>query len=366
MNRITMQRLPTSMLLAATLAVVLTACSTTTPAPVVDRTARPAPVAPPARPAPAPTPAATPTVTPGSQFYVVQKGDTLFGVARAHRVEPAVLAGWNGLAAGAGLREGQVLRVVPPLGSAPAVTAPGTTVSAAPATGAIQGQPLPPGASAPSATPSPAPSLTPVTVIEAPLKREPKAQRLPYSEAALASLQRGETTPGVPAATPQASAATPAATAPAPTATPTTTTTPPAAVGGVDLEVKPGNGVDRDGVTWSWPAAGRVVSKFNDKAAIKGIDIAVAAGTAIVAAATGKVIYVGKEVRGSGQMIVVSHGKGVVSVYFPVDRVQVKEEQRVLLGQKLADGVSGSDARLHFEVRRQGQPVDPVSLMPAR
>ena len=85
---------------------------------------------------------------------------------------------------------------------------------------------------------------------------------------------------------------------------------------------------------------------------------------AVVAAATGKVIYVGKEPRGYGQMIVVNHAKETVSVYFHTDKVLVKEQQRVLLGQKLAEVADGAGNKMHFEVRRQGKPLDPVALMP--
>ena len=99
-----------------------------------------------------------PGMTVGSQFYVVQKGDTLYGVARANNLDPNTLATWNSLPPGSGLRDGQVLRLTPPLGSAPAVTAPGTTVTAAPTAGAIQGQPLP---AAASTAPAPAAGAAP-------------------------------------------------------------------------------------------------------------------------------------------------------------------------------------------------------------
>jgi lipoprotein NlpD len=132
----------------------------------------------------------------------------------------------------------------------------------------------------------------------------------------------------------------------------------------VDVEIKPGSGVDRDGISWTWPTSGKVASKFNEKAPMKGIDIVTNAGAAVVAAAAGKVIYVGKEPRGYGQMIVVNHAKETVSVYFHTDKVQVKEQQRVLLGQKLAEVADGGGNKMHFEVRRQGRPLDPASLMP--
>ena len=378
-----MQRTPALTLLASAIAVLLAACTTSTPAPVVDRTARPVTSAPPPpRPVPAVAPAPaqpSPGATAGSQFYVVQKGDTLYGVARANNIDPNTLAAWNSLPQGGGLRDGQVLRLTPPLGSAPAVTAPGTTVTAAPAAGAIQGQPLPAGAAAPATAPPP---LT-VTPVEAPLKRDPKAQRVPYSDAALAAMQRGEgpapnptvTSSGAgapPVPPPPAVAPAPVATGgptPAPGVTPALPAAPATAAAAatptaVDLEVKPGSGVERDGITWSWPVSGRVTSKFSDKAPMKGIDILAGTSAPVLAAATGKVIYVGKEPRGYGQMIVVSHAKETVSVYFHADKVQVKEQQRVLLGQKLAEVAGGGDNKLHFEVRRQGRPLDPITLMP--
>jgi lipoprotein NlpD len=360
-----MQRPP---YLSATFAVsavalaMLAGCTTSVPAPVVDRNVRPAVGA---QPDPRAVPPATvapvnpaqPGNTVGSQFHVVQKGETLYGIARVNGVDVNSLSAWNNMAAGVALREGQVLRLSPPLGSAPAVTGAGTTITTIPPSGLIQGQPLPAGTPLP-ATGAATPSLSPiVTPVEAPLKRDPKAQRVPYSDAALAAMQRGETagSPGTGSPGADVRPTVPAATASAPTA---------AATSSVDVEIKPGNGVERDGIAWTWPTAGKVASKFNDKAPMKGIDIAANAGTAVVAAASGKVIYVGKEPRGYGQMIVVNHAKETVSVYFHTDKVQVKEQQRVLLGQKLAEVAEGADNKMHFEVRRQGRPLDPVALMP--
>ncbi len=365
--------------IAAT-AIALSACSTRTPAPIVDRSVRPATPQPEVRVDPpvsvTPINPSLPGNTAGSQFHVVQRGETLYGIARSNGVDINALGTWNNLVAGAPLREGQVLRLSPPLGSAPAPTSSGTTVTAIPSTGAIQGQPLPAGAALPPGVAGSAPSLSPlVTPVEAPLKREPKSQRLPYSEGALAALQRGDAAAGVapdvrPAAPVSVTPATPSAVAPsspspsspASSSAPVTPAAP--AVSAVDVEIKPGTGIERDGITWAWPTSGKVLTKFNDKAPMKGIDIAANAGTSVVAAATGKVIYVGKEPRGYGQMIVVNHAKETVSVYFHTDKVQVKEQQRVLLGQKLAEVADGAGNKMHFEVRRQGRPLDPVSLMP--
>ena len=356
--------------LSAIAVAVTAACTTSIPAPVVDRSTRP--VAPPAV-----TPVAPPVIvtpidpnlpgnTAGSQFHVVQRGETLYGIARSNNIDVSTLSAWNNIVAGQTLRDGQVLRLAPPLGSAPAVTSPGTTVTAIPATGAIQGQPLPAGAPLPPTNAMPpgtvaGPSLSPLaTPIDAPLKREPKSQRLPYSDAALASLQRGD----APAPGAEQRALVPPVAASAPAAAVSAAAAPAAAASAFEFEIKPGTGVERDGISWTWPTSGKIASKFSDKAPMKGIDIAANAGTAVVAAATGKVIYVGKEPRGYGQMIVVNHAKETVSVYFHTDKVLVKEQQRVLLGQKLAEVADGAGNKMHFEVRRQGKPLDPASLMP--
>lgn len=370
-----LRALPPGLLLAVVVAisttVALSGCTTSVPAPVVDRSVRP--VAPTVQPAPGVTPV-NPNIagnTAGSQFHVVQKGETLYGIARANNIDVNALSSWNNMVAGQGVREGQVLRLGPPTTGAPVAISPGTTITPIPATGAIQGQPLPAGTPLP-----PGSTVTPavgaigaisVLPVEAPLKREPKAQRVPYTDAGLLAMQQGDA---------PASNVSPGSAASAPGARPVTPTTPgapaaagtaapaPAAVSAVDVDVKPGNGVERDGIAWTWPTVGKVASKFNDKAPMKGIDIAANAGTAVVAAASGKVIYVGKEPRGYGQMIVVSHAKETVSVYFHTDKVQVKEQQRVLLGQKLAEIGDAAGNKMHFEVRRQGRPIDPSSLMP--
>lgn len=365
-------------------ATLLAACTTSVPAPVVDRTARPA-AGTPATPLPKPgltapalptSPPVQPGNTAGSQFHVVQPGETLYGIARNNALDPNALAAWNNLPATQPLRVGQVLRLQPPGAAAPAVGPAATTVAVVPQTGVIQGQPLPGGpmslppapvgASTSPAAATPLPGAVPVvTPVEAPLKREPKAQRIAYSDAALAAMQRGDAAPTTSAPTQPAAAVSspsPAATAAVPpSAAPVL---PPGTSAPVDADIKPGNGVERDGVLWTWPTTGKVASKFNDKATMKGVDIAANAGTAMVAAASGKVIYVGKEPRGYGQMIVISHAKETVTVYFNADKVQVKEQQRVLLGQKIAEVSDAAGNKMHFEVRRQGRPMDPLTMMP--
>ena len=359
---------------AATLAgllVLLSGCTTSIPAPVQDRAARPI-TAPELsslsrQPSVAPVNPALPGNTAGSQFHVVQRGETLYGIARSNNVDVNALAAWNNILIAQPLREGQVLRLQPTaLGAgssasaAPAPAVAGATLTPVPSSGPIQGQPLPAGA-APVVI-SAAPGVLPS---EAPLKREPRSLRVPYSDASLAAMKQGDGAPLPLPLSPPSGAASAPATNPAPAlgSLPSANAAAPAAPL-IDTEIKPGTGVERDGVAWTWPTSGKVVSKFNDKAPMKGIDIAANVGTAVVAAAAGKVIYVGKEPRGFGQMIVVSHAKETVSVYFHTDKLLVKEQQRVLIGQKLAEVGDSAGNKMHFEVRRQGRPLDPISLMP--
>lgn len=376
MRNFTPSRL-TSMTSICVIALV-SGCTTSMPAPVQDRTSRSAAgplsqqLLPPVPVVVSPASPALPGSTAGSQFYVVQRGETLYGIARANTTDINALAAWNNIIIGQPLREGQVLRLQPPSDTAvgmpatPSSGAPSATLTPIPTTGAIQGQPLPAGPTAviTSVTPIVTP-VAPVTSVETPLKREPRSQRVPYSDAALASIKQGEATaplvspPGPTASAPVAPAST---TSPSLSTPPGTASTAPAPL--IEAEVKPGAGVDRDGIAWTWPTSGKVTSKFNDKAPMKGIDIAANAGTPVVAAAAGKVIYVGKEPRGYGQMIVVSHAKETVSVYFHTDKLLVKEQQRVLVGQRLGEVGDSAGNKLHFEVRRQGRPLDPLLLMP--
>lgn len=364
------------LLLAALALAIVSGCTTSVPAPVQDRSARPTQpmqpqMLPPAPVAVVPINPALPGNTAGSKFHVVQRGETLYGIARVNKVDINELAAWNNIFTTQPLRDGQVLRLQPPTDPStstsgiPLPVAPSATLTPIPSAGVIQGQVLPP-AGVP--TPGSAPVFTTVGPTEAPvdalLKREPKSQRVQYSDASLAAMKQGD---GMPVSvTPSTGAVTALAggTTPSLGSIPAVAAAQGAPAAQVEIEIKPGAGVEHDGISWTWPTSGKVASKFNEKAPMKGIDIAANAGTPVVAAAAGKVIYVGKEPRGYGQMIVVSHAKETVSVYFHTDKLLVKEQQRVLIGQKLAEVGDSAGNKMHFEVRRQGRPLDPISLMP--
>lgn len=122
-----------------------------------------------------------------------------------------------------------------------------------------------------------------------------------------------------------------------------------------------------DGLGFIWPANGSLIAGF-DEAKNKGLDIAGKAGDPIVAAADGQVVYAGAGLRGYGNLIILKHNNTFLTAYAHNQALLVKEDQKVRKGQKIAEmGKSDADrVKLHFEVRRQGKPVDPAKLLPAR
>ena len=108
------------------------------------------------------------------------------------------------------------------------------------------------------------------------------------------------------------------------------------------------------------PAAGPTLSRFDGKNN-KGLDIAGSPGDPILAAADGRVVYVGGELRGYGNMVIVKHNDTFLSAYAHAQQILVKEKEVVRQGQKIAEmGSSGADrVKLHFELRKQGVAVDP-------
>ena len=120
---------------------------------------------------------------------------------------------------------------------------------------------------------------------------------------------------------------------------------------------------------WVWPTTGKVVAGFSTKKnGNKGIDIADSAGTDIVAAADGKVVYYGNALRGYGNLVIIKHNDDYLSAYAHNRKVFVKEKQFVKAGQKIAEmGSSDSpDTKLRFEVRYRGKSVNPIKYLPKR
>ena len=120
-------------------------------------------------------------------------------------------------------------------------------------------------------------------------------------------------------------------------------------------------------MAWVWPARGNVVGSF-DEAKNKGLDIAGKAGDAVLAAADGRVVYAGSGLRGYGNLVILKHNNTFLTAYAHNQSLLVKEDQMVKQGQKIAEmGSTDADrVKLHFEIRRNGKPVDPARFLPAR
>ena len=302
---------------AVTLGVLALAagCATRSPAPVVERAPAPPPKAEPPKPVP-PKPVAKPVPT-----HTIKRGETLVGIALQYGLDYRELAAWNGIANPNVISVDQVLVLAAPSGT-PA--APAATVAT------------------PLAGTTPVTEARPLGNTEK-LKVEPRGQRLPYSDKALAQLSAGDA-----AGEPPAAAAQPAAPA---VAAPSEPERPPA-------------GTQGDAVDWIWPVKGKVLSAFTE--ASKGIDIAGRKGAPVAAAAAGRVVYAGQGLRGYGKLVIIKHNDTWLSAYAHNDSIVVKEQQEVKRGQKIAEmGASDADqVKLHFEVRRQGKPVDPARVLP--
>lgn len=315
-----MRTLATTLLIAALLA----GCATETVAPVVERSTPP--------PAPADRVA---------QEYVVQPGDTLYGIAFRHKRDYREVAAINRIAPPYVVRPGQRLRLDAPA-AARVAPADGGAVAVAPVReeGAVRAEPLAP---PPVATPRPAPvEVTRTTTVTTTTTTTP-----PRGEP-VTRVTRTTTQETLPAPTP----------VPSPAATPA----PP-----VEIATAPVQRVA--GVGWRWPAAGRIVNGFDAAdSSRQGLDIAGSAGQPVLAAADGEVVYSGNGLIGYGELIIIKHDAEFLSAYGYNRKRLVAEGDRVRAGQAIAE-MGRSPAAVdvvHFEIRRGGKPVDPLRYLPRR
>jgi lipoprotein NlpD len=300
----------------AVLALLLAGCAARAPAPVDDR--RPAPAAQREPPAAQSVPAQAAPAT-RSGLYTVKRGDTLYSIALEHGVDFRELAQWNNLEDPSKIRLGQELRVTAPDGRA------AVQVGSVRPTGQPEARPLGSGA-------------TPPPAADSGMKTSPKALRLPYTEQNLAALSK-----------PDARAE--ASPEPKPELKPEA--------------AKPAPERAADAIDFVWPAKGRVVAGFSEPRN-KGVDIAGNMGDPVVAAAAGRVIYVGSGIPGLGKFIVVRHENGFNTVYAHNRENLVKMDQNIARGQKIAEiGNTDADApKLHFQIRKFGTPLDPMKYLP--
>ncbi|HZT62393.1 MAG TPA: peptidoglycan DD-metalloendopeptidase family protein [Burkholderiales bacterium] len=319
---------------------LLAACVSAYRAPVVERNVtRPVP----ARPA-------APEQKP--ETHTVKRGDTLFSIALDNGIDYRELAAWNNLSDPSVLKPGAVLRLRPPPvqqmqpeARAQAQPQPDAGVQVQPilTPGAVEVRSLGPDQRAATEPPRAA-AETPRAIVEPKvpaseaaarpelLKTGPRAMKLPYSDENLALLLRQSP--------PETKAE---AVVPLPGA------------------------AESDGVDWMWPAPGRVLAGFS-KGTNKGLDILGKIGDPVVASASGRVVYSGTGLRGYGKLVIIKHNDTFVSAYAHNSKVLVKEGQSVAKGQKIAE-IGNSDSpqvKLHFEIRRFSEPVDPLKFLPER
>jgi lipoprotein NlpD len=193
-------------------------------------------------------------------------------------------------------------------------------------------------------------AVAPATSPNAPLKSTPLGLKRPYSDATFADMSRPDPD------APQATAPSPQSAAPSPPTPPPAGPSPAAS----------SPAASSSSIAWTWPVSGRPLAAFDEKT--KGIDIAGKAGDPVLAAADGKVTFAGTGVRGYGNFVIVQHSPELLSVYGHNRVNLVKEGETVVRGQKIAEmGASDADAvKLHFEIRRDSKPVDPLQFLPQR
>lgn len=294
---------------------MLGSCATGTPAPVVDRSQQPsegalgdvkqiAPVEKIAR----------------KGYYIVKQGDTLYRIALDNGQGYRDLAAWNNLEDANRIEIGQELRVVP--------LENGETQSVA--------------VTKPIGVANVVEQRTLDGNSEA-VKMQPKAGREAYSDEVLTRLSKGADS----------------------------------GIARVELrqeakpdtkhDVKPLLPAKSDDLQWAWPAPGKVAGLFVEGGS-KGLDILGKKGDPVQSAADGKVVYSGSGLRGYGQLLIIKHNNIFLTAYAHNSKIVVKEGQSVSRGQKIAEmGDSEADqVKLHFEVRRQGKPVDPLIHLPPR
>ncbi|WP_254797323.1 peptidoglycan DD-metalloendopeptidase family protein [Geopseudomonas aromaticivorans] len=125
----------------------------------------------------------------------------------------------------------------------------------------------------------------------------------------------------------------------------------------------------RSSAGWIWPANGQLISLFSSNSSLnKGVDIDGELGQPVLAASGGSVVYAGSGLRGYGELVIIKHNDTYVSAYGHNRKLLVREGQQVKAGDRIAEmGATGTDrVKLHFEIRRQGKPVDPLQYLPSR
>ena len=281
------------------MALLLAACATHPPAPVVERSSRP-----------------PPSEIPVDGLYRVERGDTLYAIAFKYGLDHRDIARWNNIASPYTIYPDQALRLRSPPPSSVATT--GVPARSSRTTSTTQGS------ESRSSTPSSG------------------------SRSSSSSPAAGATT----AARSSTQQKTPESSTPAPRTPPASSSSGAGSSGG-----------------WAWPLEGPVLRSFKaGDPTRKGIDISGSEGAPVRAASGGEVVYSGNGLIGYGELVIVKHDDRMLSAYAHNRRRLVVEGERVSRGQEIAEVGRNdrSETVLHFEIRRDGKPIDPLQLLPSR
>ncbi len=287
-----------------------------------------------------------PTAAGGS--YRVVRGDTLYAIAFKHGLDFRDLASWNRIPAPYRIYAGQELNLSAPSSAPGAAPTPGVAVtSAAPDRVAAATNPLP----APARNPNVDNAASPQKPSVAAATKPSDTSIPPVVEIEL------KAAPAVPAA----QTAAPAKPAPAPVAV--------VAADSANKPVEVTPQLNAGGVNWRWPGNGKVVGTYvGGDQTRQGIDIAGKEGDPVQAAADGEVVYSGNGLLGYGELIIVKHNASFLSAYGHNRKRLVQEGDKVKAGQQIAEMGSSASSReeLHFEIRKNGKPVNPLDYLPVR
>ena len=269
--------------------------------------------------------------------YIVQRRDTLYSIAVSHGIPLSELAKWNNISDPNSIEPGQKISLSIP-----------STRQAQPSVFPL-GQPVTSAVDLSLAEPI---DTIDSGVIDDQIKREPKGLKLPYSGQILAEMQYMANMPTTIPSMNQSPATNQAARIEiAPTPKPATVRPP--------LQ-------NNANIDWMWPAPGKLLEGFSKDS--KGVRISGQSGQAVLASASGEVVYSGDGLRGYGKLIIIKHNNTFLSAYAFNSLLLVKEGDRVAKGEKIAEmGNTDTDTvKLHFEIREQGKPVDPLKYLPNR
>jgi len=249
--------------------------------------------------------------------YDVRSGDTLYAIAFSYGVDTRTLAKWNGVSSPYTIYPGQKLRLsAPPAGSRNSGSSSGVQISPAKSPGQVTTKTV---SSPQKPTQAKSTQTKPVQVKPAPVKSSPA---------------------------PSASTAPQTA----------TVSTPPVSY-------------SADPKSWKWPTKGRLHRTYNaGDPARNGIDIVGKEGQAITASSGGQVVYSGNGLIGYGELIIIKHSEKMLSAYAHNKKRLVKEGDQVSSGQKIAEmgRNAGNEQLLHFEIRVNGKPVNPLTYLPKK